>query len=147
MSEGRTPLVVVGIDGSAEAAAALRFAVEEAALRDARLRIVCAWEPSTSAYAGEAFAATPDVFLESEHHAEDLLRAALEQVPAGDVAAEAVAEEGRPATVLLEQSEGADLLVVGSRARGAAKRLLLGSVGHDLAHHTRCPLVIVPSHE
>jgi nucleotide-binding universal stress UspA family protein len=145
MSDAPTPLVVVGIDGSAEAAAALRFAVEEAALRGARLRIVCAWEPSTSSYAGEAFAATPDVFLESEHRAESLLRAALEQVPAGGVVAEALAEEGRPVTVLLEQSEGADLLVVGSRGRGVTKRLLLGSVGHDLAHHVCCPLVIVPS--
>jgi nucleotide-binding universal stress UspA family protein len=70
-------LVVVGIDGSPEAAAALRFAIEEARLRSARLRIVCAWKPSSSAYAGEAFAATPDVFLASEQHAEELLRAAL----------------------------------------------------------------------
>jgi nucleotide-binding universal stress UspA family protein len=143
MSE--TPLVVVGIDGSPEAAAALRFAIGEALLRSARLRVVCAWEPSSSAYAGEAFAATPDAFLASERHAEELLRAALERVPAGGLAAEAVAEEGRPTTVLLEQSEGAELLVVGSRGRGATKRLLLGSVGHDLAHHVRCPLVIVPS--
>jgi nucleotide-binding universal stress UspA family protein len=142
-----SPLVVVGVDGSSESDAALRFAIGEARLRAARLRIVCAWEPSTSAYTGEAFAATPDAFLESERHAEELLRAALAHVPAGEVEAEAVAEEGSPSSVLLEQSAGADLLVVGSRGRGAAKRLLLGSVGHDLAHHTRCPLVIVPSGE
>jgi nucleotide-binding universal stress UspA family protein len=142
-----SPLVVVGVDGSPESDAALRFAIGEARLRAARLRIVCAWEPSTSSYAGEAFAATPDVFLESERRAEELLRSALGQVTADEVEAEAIAEEGAPVAVLLEQSAGADLLVVGSRGRGAARRLLLGSVGHDLAHHTRCPLVIVPSGE
>jgi nucleotide-binding universal stress UspA family protein len=142
---GSGSLVVVGVDGSPEADAALGFAVEEARLRSARLRIVCAWEPAAAAYAGEAFAATPDVFFESEQHAEEVLRAALGRLAAEGVEAEAVVEEGRPATVLVEQSAGADLLVVGSRGLSAAKRLLLGSVGHDLAHHAACPVAIVPS--
>jgi nucleotide-binding universal stress UspA family protein len=138
------PVVVVGIDGSPVADAALAFALEEARLRSALLRIVCAWEPTSSAYAGEAFAATPDIFLESEHHAEDVLRAALERAAASGVETEALAEEGRASSVLVEQSEGAALLVVGSRGLGATKRLLLGSVSTELAHHVTCPLVIVP---
>lgn len=138
-------LVVVGVDGSPEADAALGFAVEETRLRGARLRIVCAWEPPSSAYAGEAFAATPDVFLESEHHAVDVLRAALERIGPEHVEAEAIAEEGRAAAVLAEQAAGAALLVVGSRGLGAARRLLLGSVSHELVQHAPCPLVIVPS--
>lgn len=141
------PFVVVGVDGSAEAGRALAFAVEEARLRRARLRIVCAWEPPSTAYAGEAFAATPDVFLESEQRAEEILRAALAVAQEAGVEAEALSEEGRAAPVLLEQSQGAELLVVGSRGLGAAKRLLLGSVGTDLAHRVRCPLAIVPSHD
>jgi nucleotide-binding universal stress UspA family protein len=137
-------LVVVGVDGSPEADRALAFAVEEARLRGARLRIVCAWEPPSAAYAGEAFAATPDVFLESEQHAEETLREALRTAREAGVEAEAVAEEGRPVDVLGEQSAGALLLVVGSRGLGATKRFLLGSVSSDLAHHVACPLVIVP---
>lgn len=137
------PLVVVGVDGSPEAEAALMFAAEEARLRGGVLRIVCAWEPSASAYAGEAFAATADVFLESERYAEDVLRSALARV-GGEVEAEALVEEGRAASVLVEQSDGATLLVVGSRGLGAAKRVLLGSVSTHLSHHVTCPLVIVP---
>ena len=93
---------MVGIDGSTEADAALRFAYAEAKLRGAALRIVCAWEPPTASYVGEAFAATPDAFLEAEHHADDVLRAALERLPADDVHVEALSIEGRPATVLIE---------------------------------------------
>jgi nucleotide-binding universal stress UspA family protein len=141
------PLVVVGVDGSPEAEGALAFAIEEARLRGARLRIVSAWEPSSAAYAGEAFAATPDIFVEAEQHAEDLVRSAAEHAIAAGVTAEAVVEEGGPAGVLIEQSEDAALLVVGSRGLGATKRLLLGSVSTSLSHHVRCPLAIVPHGE
>lgn len=136
-------MVVVGIDGSRGAEAALRFAVDEAKLRGALLRIVCAWEPSASGNLGEAFTPTPDAFVEAEHHAEDLLRTALLQLQGESLEVEAVVEQGGPAAILLEQAAGAELLVVGSRGRGAAKRVMLGSVSHDLANHATCPLVIV----
>ena len=143
MSGPPSGVVVVGVDGSRESEAALWFATEEATLRGALLRIVCAWEPSASGNLGEAFAPTPDEFVHAKHHAEDVLRGALQQVRAVPLKVEAVAEEGGPAVVLLEQAAGAELLVVGSRGLGAAKRLLLGSVSHDVAHHASCPVVIV----
>jgi nucleotide-binding universal stress UspA family protein len=140
-----TSCVVVGVDGSPGAAAALRFAFEEARMRGLPLRVVCAWEASASTYVGETFAATPDGFLEAEHHADEVLREALGHL-ALDVAAdiEALAVEGHPATVLMEQARDAALLVVGSRGHGTAASLLLGSVSQKLAHHAPCPLVIVP---
>ena len=144
MSEKRpSQLVVVGVDGSLESVAALRFAADEAKLRGAVLRIVCAWEPSDAGYMGEVFAPTPDAFDQAEHHAEDVLRAALKHLQGESLEIEALAEEGGPAAVLLEQAAEADLLVVGSRGLGAAKRLMLGSVSHNLTHHARCPVVIV----
>lgn len=136
---------VVGIDGSHESDAALRFALAEAHLRALPLRVVCAWEPSAGSYVGEAFVPTTDAFLEAEHDAEEVLRTALERLSSdAAVTVEAVAVEGHPATVLVEQARDAELLVVGSRGRGAAKSLLLGSVSQSLAHQTPCPLVIVP---
>jgi len=138
--------VVVGIDGSPESEAALRFALEEARLRGLPLRVVCAWEPPSARYVGEAFAPTGDAFREAEGHAEDVLRAALEAIPADSgVVVEAVSVEGHPPTVLAEQAADAVLLVVGSRGRGAAKSVLLGSVSQAVAHHAHCPLAIVPS--
>jgi len=46
--------------------------------------------------------------------------------------------------VLLEEGEGAEVLVVGSRGLGAFSRLVLGSVSQHVSHHATCPVVIVP---
>jgi nucleotide-binding universal stress UspA family protein len=56
--------------------------------------------------------------------------------------------EGDPCTVLLRAADppiAADLVVVGSRRRGAHTGLLLGSTSHELAEHSSVPVVIVPS--
>jgi nucleotide-binding universal stress UspA family protein len=137
-------MIVVGVDGSAEADAALAFAVREARLRRLPLRVVCAWEPSASSYAGEAFAATPDAFVAAEQHAEEVVRAALARIPHDDVEVEALSVEGRAANALVEQAADAELLVVGTRGRGATRRLLLGSVSGEVAHDAPCPVTIVP---
>ncbi len=136
--------VVAGIDGSPGGLAALRFAHEEARLRGLPLRVVCAWEAPATTYVGEAFAPTADGLLEAEHHADDTLRDALEALGADRaVVTEALSIEGHAVNVLIEQARDAALLVVGSRGRGTAAGLLLGSVSQKLAHHAPCPLTIV----
>jgi len=140
-----TAPIVVGIDGSAESDAALRFAYEEARLRNSPVRAVCVWSASGAGYIGEAFTPTADFFLEAEHHAEEVLRDALERLaPDPSVTIEAISVAGHPSTELVAQARDAELLVVGSRGRGATASVLLGSVSQGVAHHARCPLVIVP---
>jgi len=62
----------------------------------------------------------------------------------GDVEVEHRIVEGTAAAALVEESRGADLLVVGSRGLGGFRGLLLGSVGQQVTHHAACPVVIVP---
>jgi nucleotide-binding universal stress UspA family protein len=51
--------------------------------------------------------------------------------------------EGHPAAELLDQSAGADLLVLGSRGHGAFAGMLLGSVSEHCLAHASCPVVVV----
>lgn len=137
--------IVVGIDGSPPADAALAFAVQEARLRQLPLRIVCAWEIAAIEYTGAAFAPT-DLRAEAEHHAEEVLARAVEAIgrePGIEI--ETVAAPGHPPAVLVERSEGATLLVVGTRGRGGFARVVLGSVSQAVAHQGLCPLAIVHS--
>jgi nucleotide-binding universal stress UspA family protein len=142
-------VIVVGVDHSAEAKEALRFALEEAKLRHATLRAVHAWQFGYIGVTGME-GGLPAVGGEL-HEFRDAAVAALdatlrEAIPdAGDVEVERRVVEGAPAAVLVEESRGADLLVVGSRGHGGFAQLLLGSVSQQCAHHAECPVVIVRS--
>ena len=141
--------IVIGIDNSEGAKAALRFALEEARLRQATLRAVHAWQ---FAYLGapgiEGTLPHPgNEFEELRSSAEAALNATLREVApeAEDLKIERYVIQGAPAAVLVEQSHDADLLVVGSRGLGGFAQLLLGSVSQQCAHHAKCPVVIVRS--
>jgi nucleotide-binding universal stress UspA family protein len=142
-------VIVVGVDHSAGAKQALRFALEEAKLRGAPLRAVHAWQFGYVGVTGMegALPAAGGQLDEFRDAAAAALDATLgETIPdAGDVDVERRVVEGAPAAVLVEESRGADLLVVGSRGHGGFAQLLLGSVSQQCAHHAECPVVIVRS--
>lgn len=133
--------ILVGVDGSENAAKALEFAADEAALRGARLQVVCAWE-DYPAYA-EAEPDTLDALRSSaEAIAAEAVASARHLHPELDCAGEA--REGQPAHVLLQAAENADMIVVGNRGRGGFASLLLGSVSQQVVHHARRPVLVVP---
>jgi nucleotide-binding universal stress UspA family protein len=142
--EAEMETIVVGVDGSACARAALRFAVHEARIRGARIRAVSVWHVPLGAY-GAGWVPTPESLVEDcEQAARDVLEQAL--ADAGNVEGieiDPVVREGNPARVLVEEARAAALLVVGSRGLGGFRELLLGSVSQQCAHHARCPVVIV----
>jgi nucleotide-binding universal stress UspA family protein len=116
-----TGSVVVGIDGSQHAARALRWAADQAALEGRRLAIVDV---------GETAARSVDDAVVVAH----ALHRDLPVLP--------VVESGDPRQVLLEASDRAHLLVLGSRGRGAVASLLLGSVSSAVSAHASCPVVV-----
>lgn len=137
-------MVVVGVDGSEESRAALRWAVEEARLRQTPLRAVYAW---LSPVVNRRGYIPPDLLdlKVLEGKAQQVIAAAVDEVAGGSpgVEIEPLAVEGPAAQVLLDTSQEAELLVVGSRGHGGFTGLLLGSVGQQCAHHAPCPVVVV----
>lgn len=138
--------VVVGVDGSEYARAALEFAAGEAALRGAGLRVVSAWNVAPAVYAGGfapgADQETIDAIREgAEATASDAATEAQRLHPS--LTAEGRALEGPAAEILLEEAKDAILIVVGNRGRGGFASLLLGSVSQQVVHHASCPVVVV----
>jgi nucleotide-binding universal stress UspA family protein len=140
-------VIAVGVDHSEQAKEALRFALEEAKLRHARLRIVHAWRYGTIGGTGmEGFypavgADVSEVRDAAELALEETLRESLSDTDSVEVERRVV--EGPAAGVLVNESRDADLLVVGSRGHGGFTELLLGSVSQQVSHHAACPVVIV----
>jgi nucleotide-binding universal stress UspA family protein len=144
--------IVVGVDGSEGSRIAMRWAAEEARLRDARLQVVYVFEHSPSwqmyGYSAE-IAAIPVSAMPDDEHSRELAQSLVDQLvrDLGDVGVvvEAVAhEDRRPAHALVERSRDADMLVVGSRGRGGFAGLVLGSVSQQCVQHARCPVVVMP---
>lgn len=145
-------LVVVGVDGSTDAAAALEYAATDAARRGATLRVVAVltmpeyWTvplgfipPSAPVPSGDELAAAAK---EMAQNAVDALSAARPDL-VGPIEIEVVGACGHPVTELVERSRGADLLVLGHRGRGGMASAVLGSVGLSCVLHARCPVTIV----
>lgn len=136
--------VVVGIDGSELSVDATRVAFAEASMRHAGLTLLHVWNAPEYDTAGIVM---PDTLLLEEAHTDEL-RAMAETV-AGlgekypDVQVEQRLRQGRPAKALAEASQGAALVVVGSRGHGGFKSMLLGSTSRSLLHHATCPVLIV----
>lgn len=135
-------LVVVGVDGSAESVAALKWAGTYAAATGSRLRAVMAWHyqaPVGPAPVGVASAIVTDEVR--QHMTEALDKTLAEAAVVIDI--EKQIRYGHPAQVLVDQSAEADLLVVGSHGRGAFTGMLVGSVSIHCVTHAHCPVVVV----
>jgi nucleotide-binding universal stress UspA family protein len=137
--------IVVGVDGSAASTAALRWALDEARLRDAQLVVVHAYAFPLVSTTSQALHLLETDFAPYRDAGERLLEQAVADAVGStrDVDVVRRVVEAPPAPALLDAAEGADLLVVGSRGRGGFVGLLLGSVSEQCAHHSPCPVVIV----
>jgi nucleotide-binding universal stress UspA family protein len=141
-TSGRRPRVLVGVDGSAPARAALEFAIGEARLREAVLVAVMAVHVPDYAWL--------DPYGTRSHPEEDVLQIAREKL---DRILASVHTEGllmdpvvttAPAPqALVDRSAEADLLVVGSRGHGGVRGLVLGSVSMQCVLHAHCPVTVV----
>ncbi|MFP5311809.1 MAG: universal stress protein [Actinomycetes bacterium] len=136
--------IVVGVDGSDHGQCALVWAAREAQRRRRPLHIVTAYSVPIFAASGldGGYATVDDAVIRDG--AEAIAQQAVEKVAGYDIDVSSAVENGDAAGVLLEISESAELLVVGTRGRGGFVGRLLGSVSSALPAHAKCPTVTVP---
>jgi nucleotide-binding universal stress UspA family protein len=131
--------IVVGLDGSAESAHALDWAYAEAELSGAELTAVHAW---IYPYTGQG-----EPRMQMQLDAMEELKASLEtlgpRLIGGTIHVHPKLIELSPAEALLDEAQDADLVVVGSRGRGALRASLLGSVSRTIVQHATCPVAII----
>ena len=141
--------IVVGADGSPSAVSAARWAIEEAVVRGATLRLVSAFQtPAAWLGMGEALGASMTTQISDEDLEAYAVAAIDDTLAALDVPTSVTiikdVRPGHPADVLTDASQGALMLVVGNRGHGDIGSVLLGSVGLHCVHHAACPVVVVP---
>lgn len=142
--------IVCGVDGSADSQAALKVAVDLAARLGLRLIMANVVEPSHAPYAGATSlgGAMSQPQFPTTDHQEAVAKGLLTRLSAatGLEQADRRVVVGYPAERLAElaDDEGAELIVVGSRGRGALKAAFLGSVSTSLIGVAGCPVLVVP---
>ncbi len=133
--------IVVGVDGSPNATAALRWALGFAA-PTTTVEAIGVWEPSP--FPAEADAEHLEEFSSRARESFDQSIDAVEATERSDSRVQRVFGHGKPAVVLGARASAADLLVVGARGRGGIGAALLGSVSYKVLHRAIVPVVIVP---
>ena len=131
--------IVVGVDGSTQSQQALRWAARIASATHARINAVAVWDyPLTYGWG-----------LPADWNPGDDMKKLLTETVELAVGPERAPDmtltirQGCAAHVLLEESEDALMLVVGSRGHGGFAGLLLGSVSAAVAEHASCPVLVV----
>jgi nucleotide-binding universal stress UspA family protein len=132
--------IVVGIDGSDSSVAALKQALRLAQAFDASLEAIIVWSYPI-ALTAYAVPTLPDL----ERAARDAATAAINRVfdSSWPDWLSLKVREGNSAHVLMTESIGAEMLVLGSRGHGGFAGLLLGSVSAECAEHAQCPVLVV----
>jgi nucleotide-binding universal stress UspA family protein len=139
--------VVVGIDGSDQSKHAAAVAAALARSHGARLHVITVVRPPEGWWGVVGSPPPADALAASMEHAQrTVLDETLEQLDTGGLEVLSSEEIGDPSSALIDYCSrvGADLLVVGRRGAGMVERIVLGSVADRLAHHSPCPLLIVP---
>jgi nucleotide-binding universal stress UspA family protein len=140
--------ILVAVDGSPHADQALIQAIDLAESENARLTLMTAVRELPATTYLTAGGVTGTLIEEGRAEAEGILRRARERVPP-DLPVTTLLTEQPIRVALIRQIERGhhDLVVMGSRGRGALCAALLGSVSHYLLHHSPVPVLIVHADE
>jgi nucleotide-binding universal stress UspA family protein len=141
--------LLVAFDGSAHAHRALTEAIDLAQATHADLAVLTVVPDPSEAVLGY-IAQSPDEDLreQTRRNFQDMLDAAVEQVPEG-LPVTGILKRGEPSRAIVDEAATGehDLIVMGSRGRGELRSLVLGSVSHHVLHSSAVPVLVVHGHK
>lgn len=137
--------LLIGHDGSEFSDSALTWTLELAERLGTHVTVVRAWVLTTAPRPKTWSPGYMPPLVDFEEATVEKLTADVAQLVAEhpDVRVSHQAVHGRPASILVEGSERADMLVVGPRGLGGFRGLVLGSVSEQCVRHAKCPVVVV----
>jgi len=136
--------VVVGYDGSEVSKRAVAFAAQEAHTRRLPLQVITAWDqPMVDLGMGAGSVVDPDLSQVIENRALEVVAEGAELARAACAEVTTAVVAGPAAAALVQHSQGADAVVVGSHRRQMMADLLLGGVSRQVATHAACPVFVV----
>ncbi|PJE22123.1 MAG: universal stress protein UspA [Mycobacterium sp.] len=140
--------LVVGVDGSSASNAAVTWAARDAAMRNAPLTLVHMLSAYVPTFPQIPLPGGVAVWQEEDGRLvlEEAAKLARESA-GGAIAVTTELKSSPPIPTLVQLSEDADMVVVGSHGRGAVGRVLLGSVSSGVLRGAACPVAIVPDEE
>jgi nucleotide-binding universal stress UspA family protein len=141
--------ILAGVDGSPSSLSALRWAIRQAGLTGATVDAVITWHyPVSDGGYGWGPMGTGTAF-DFKENAEKVLADAIGKAydPGSGVPVRARVVEGNAAQVLLDASDGADLLVVGSRGTADSPKRCSARSAKHCVHHAHCPVVVIRGQE
>jgi nucleotide-binding universal stress UspA family protein len=140
-------VIVVGTDGSDTADRTVRVAIDMAKMHASALHVVTAYSPVVPTLSAEEREALGDLLWMASpgELAERLVADAAARAASSGVEVETHVRTGDPANALIEvaESQGADVILVGSKGLTSPVRFLLGSVPSKIVHHAPCDVLVV----
>ena len=138
--------IVVGVDGSPASNAAVCWAARDAAMRNVPLTLVHAYNTYVPTYPQIPLSAGVALFQEEDGRQvlEQAVKIAEDAVKADqNIAIASELKSSPPVPTMVDLSEDAEMVVVGSNGRGAVGRVLLGSVSSGVVRHAKCPVAVI----
>ena len=138
--------IVVGVDGSPASNAAVCWAARDAAMRNVPLTLVHAYNTYVPTFPQIPLSAGVALFQEEDGRQvlEQAVKIAEDAVKADqNIAIASELKSSPPVPTMVDLSEDAEMVVVGSNGRGAVGRVLLGSVSSGVVRHAKCPVAVI----